>query len=85
MQLAEELPHNRRHVVILAAMIGNYLSTPEAHGLELSPVSESVLATVGVLERPTMLVFKLRRLPAHLRNALVYLRGHRRHHLDSFR
>lgn len=84
-QLAEGLPHGRRHVVILAAMIGNYLSTDEAHSAELKPVSESVLATVGTLQRPTMLVFKLRRLPTHLHNAIVYLRTHGRHQLDSFR
>jgi tetraprenyl-beta-curcumene synthase len=70
LQAAEELPHNRRHVVILAAMIGNYLSTPEAHSPELNPVSESVLATIGALERPTMIVFKLRRLPTHLHNVV---------------
>lgn len=85
MQLAQELPHNRRHVVMLAAMIGNYLSTPEAHSPELNPVSESVLATIGTLERPTMLIFKLRHLPTHLHNSIVYLRTNRRHHLDSFR
>jgi tetraprenyl-beta-curcumene synthase len=65
--LARELPHSRRHMVILAAMIGNYLSTPEAHTPELEPVSENVLATVGELEKPTMLVFKLRRLPTRIR------------------
>jgi len=68
MRVAQELPHNRRHLVILAAMIGNYLSTPEAGSPELEPVSESVLATIGALEKPTMLVFKLRRLPSHLRD-----------------
>jgi tetraprenyl-beta-curcumene synthase len=68
--VARELPHSRRHMVMLAAMIGNYLSTPEAHTDELEPVSESVLATVGELERPTMLVFKLRRLPTRVRDAL---------------
>jgi len=71
MRVARELPHSRRHVVILVAMIGNYLSTPEAHIPELEPVSESVLETVGELKRPTMLVFKLRRLPTSLRGALA--------------
>ena len=37
----QELPHSSRHTVILAAMIGNYLSTPEAHSAELAPVSEA--------------------------------------------
>jgi len=75
--------------VILAAMIGNYLSAPEAHSAELEPVSQSVLATVGELERPTMLVFKLRRLPSQLRKALGR-RDDDKHHLgapdlDNFR
>ena len=60
---AGELPHSRRHIVILAGMIGNYLATPEAHSAELKPISDSVLATIGGLRRPTMLVFELRRLP----------------------
>ncbi len=89
MRAARDLPHDRRHIVILAAMIGNYLSTPEAHSPELEPVSQSVLGTVGALEKPTMLVFKLRRLPTHLRNVVVYcgLSKRRRegHDLDSFR
>lgn len=85
MQAAEELPHNRRHVVILAAMIGNYLSTPEAHSQELNPVSESVLATIGALERPTMIVFKLRRLPTRLHNVVARRRVDTKHWLDSFR
>jgi tetraprenyl-beta-curcumene synthase len=72
LRVARDLPHERRHIVILAAMIGNYLSTPEAHSPELKPVSDSVLGTVGALEKPTMLVFKLRRLPTQLRNTIVY-------------
>jgi tetraprenyl-beta-curcumene synthase len=67
---AGELPHSRRHVVILAAMIGNYLATPEAHSPELKPIGASVLATVGALERPTMLTFELRRLPTRLADKL---------------
>ncbi|MGH2911520.1 MAG: DUF2600 family protein [Solirubrobacteraceae bacterium] len=70
-QAAHELPHSSRHVTILAAMIGNYLSTPEAHDAELRPVSDSVLETVGELRRPTMLVFKLRRLPTHVSGAVA--------------
>ncbi len=67
---ARELPHSRRHIVILAAMIGNYLATPEAHSAELKPIGDSVLATVSALRRPTMLVFELRRLPT-----LIQARG----------
>jgi tetraprenyl-beta-curcumene synthase len=59
---ARELPHGRRHTVILAAMIANYLSTPEAQSAQLESVSEAVLATTGPLARPTLLVFKLRQL-----------------------
>jgi tetraprenyl-beta-curcumene synthase len=66
LEKASELPHSRRHIVILAAMIGNYLATPEAHSDELKPIGDSVLATVSVLRRPTMLVFELRRLPTRI-------------------
>jgi tetraprenyl-beta-curcumene synthase len=59
---AQELPDSLEHTVILAAMIGNYLSTPEAHSVELEGVTEAVLSTTGPLARPTLLVFKLRRL-----------------------
>jgi tetraprenyl-beta-curcumene synthase len=61
-QAAQELPHGRRHTVILAAMIANYLVTPEAQSAQLRPVSDAVLATTGPLAKPTLLVFKLRRL-----------------------
>jgi tetraprenyl-beta-curcumene synthase len=88
-RLAEELPHGRRHTVVLAGMIGNYLSTPEAHSRQLAPVSEAVLATTGWLARPTMLVFELRRLPTHLHNVVVYRRARGSHpgapDIDSFR
>ena len=67
LEKAGELPHSRRHIVILAAMIGNYLATPEAHSAELKPIGDSVLATVDALRRPTMLVFELRRLPTLIR------------------
>jgi tetraprenyl-beta-curcumene synthase len=67
LEKAGELPHSRRHIVILAAMIGNYLATPEAHSTELKPIGDSVLATVNALRRPTMLVFELRRLPTQVR------------------
>ncbi len=59
---AQELPHGRRHTVILAAMIANYLVTPEAQSAQLRPVSDAVLATTGPLAKPTLFVFKLRRL-----------------------
>jgi hypothetical protein len=52
-------------------MIGNYLSTSEAHCPQLAPVSEAVLATTGGLARPTMLVFELRRLPTRFHHAVA--------------
>ncbi len=61
-RMARELPDGRRHTVILAAMIANYLSTPEAQSAQLAPVSQAVLATTGPLATPTLLVFKLRHL-----------------------
>jgi tetraprenyl-beta-curcumene synthase len=88
-RVADELPQSRRHTVILAAMIGNYLSTPEAHSSQLEAVSQAVLATTGALARPTLLVFELRRMPSRLHNAIVY-RGvgsdrSAPHDVDSFR
>lgn len=87
--VARELPHSRHHTVILAAMIGNYLSTTEAHTSQLEPVSQAVLQTTGTLAGPTMLVFELRRLPARLRDVVVRRRPAAHRHappdLDSFR
>jgi tetraprenyl-beta-curcumene synthase len=87
--VARELPHSRRHTVMLAAMIGNYLATPEAHSPQLEPVSQAVLSTTGALAGPTMLVFELRRLPTRLHNTIVYRHGHGHGdappELDSFR
>lgn len=65
--VASELPHSRRHIVVLAAMIGNYLATPEAQSAELRPIGDRVMGTMGALRRPTMLVFELRRLPTRIR------------------
>jgi tetraprenyl-beta-curcumene synthase len=59
---AQALPRGRRHLLILAAMAGNYLSNPEANTPEVSDVARSVLDAIGDLAMPTLLVFKLRRL-----------------------
>jgi tetraprenyl-beta-curcumene synthase len=59
---ARALPRGRRHLLILAAMAGNYLSNPEANTPEVSAVAHSVLGAIGYLARPTLLVFRLRRL-----------------------
>lgn len=59
---ARALPHGRRHLIILAAMAGNYLSNPEANAPDVSDVAHSVLDAIGDLATPTLLVFKLKRL-----------------------
>jgi tetraprenyl-beta-curcumene synthase len=59
---ARALPRGERHAIILAAMAGNYLSTPEANAPDVKAVSQSVLEAIGDLATPTLLVFKLRRL-----------------------
>jgi tetraprenyl-beta-curcumene synthase len=59
---AQALPRGERHAIILAAMAGNYLSSPEANAPDVKAVSQSVLDAIGDLATPTLLVFKLRRL-----------------------
>jgi tetraprenyl-beta-curcumene synthase len=59
---AAGLHHGRHHTLVLAAMIANYLSTPEARSDQLAAVSEAVLATTGPLTAPTLTVFRLRHL-----------------------
>lgn len=63
---ARALPHGRRHLIILAAMAGNYLSNPEANAPDVRDVAQSVLDAIGDLAMPTLLVFKLRRLGSAL-------------------
>jgi len=62
MRSARALPRGRRHALILAAMAGNYLSSPEAHAPGVEAVSQSVREEIGYLASPTLLVFKLWRL-----------------------
>ncbi len=59
---ARALPRGERHAIILAAMAGNYLSSPEANAPDVQAISQSVLEAIGDLATPTLLVFKLRRL-----------------------
>jgi tetraprenyl-beta-curcumene synthase len=59
---AQALPRGERHAIILAAMAGNYLSSPEANAPDVKAVSQSVLDAIGDLATPTLLVFKLRHL-----------------------
>jgi tetraprenyl-beta-curcumene synthase len=62
MRAARALPHGTRHTVILAAMIGNYVSTPQTGASGAPGLAEGALAVTGPLRGPTLLVFKLRRL-----------------------
>lgn len=59
---AAEIPHPRRHTVMLTAMIANYLSSPEARKAELLPSRAAVMAGAGPLIRPALAVFAIRRL-----------------------
>jgi tetraprenyl-beta-curcumene synthase len=61
MRLIRALPCGRRHVLVLAAMAGHYLSAPEASLPDALPVTRGVLKTMGGLVLPTMLVMNLRR------------------------
>jgi tetraprenyl-beta-curcumene synthase len=63
MQKARSLPRPARHVVLMAALMGNYLSAPEVQGGDAGrAIAERVLAQAGPLAAPTMLVFKGRAL-----------------------
>jgi len=66
MRSACALPHGRHHAIILAGMVGFYLSAPEAAGTSVLPITKSVRATLGPLGRPTLVVFGARRLLGRL-------------------
>jgi tetraprenyl-beta-curcumene synthase len=59
---ADGLPAPARHRVMLAAMIANYLSSDDARASELRPLTAAVAGRAGALLRPSLLVFRLRRL-----------------------
>jgi tetraprenyl-beta-curcumene synthase len=61
-EAARHLPRASGHEVILAGMIGSYLSVPQARTPELEPVRNAVLGAAGPLVKPTLLVFELRAL-----------------------
>jgi tetraprenyl-beta-curcumene synthase len=69
LEAAQELPRANGHLVIAIAMIGSYLSVPEARAPELEPVRSAVLGACGPLVRPTLTVFKLRDLASRARPA----------------
>jgi tetraprenyl-beta-curcumene synthase len=56
------LPNSRHHALILAAMASFYLSDPHAHAPHADPARRGVLATMGDLAAPTMLVFRIQRM-----------------------
>lgn len=59
---ATALPHGYRHSLVLAGMASHYLSAREATLPEALPASRSVLAAIGGLAAPTMLVMGVRRV-----------------------
>ena len=61
MQRIQALPYGRQHALLLAGMAGHYLSMPEAVQAEAWPAARSVLASIGGLAAPTMLVMGTRR------------------------
>jgi tetraprenyl-beta-curcumene synthase len=63
---ARALPRGRRHTIILAGMVGYYLSLPAASEPGALPIVRNVRAAIGGLLAPTLLVFKVRRLAGAL-------------------
>ncbi|HEY1457493.1 MAG TPA: DUF2600 family protein [Solirubrobacteraceae bacterium] len=66
---ARTLPHGSRHAVILAAMIAYYLSNPDAQSTQAQAATALVMTAMGDLQRPTMLIFRLRRLAERVTDA----------------
>jgi tetraprenyl-beta-curcumene synthase len=65
-RLAQGLDASSRHLILLTAMTGLYLSTPEACAPHALTVSRGVLETMGDLTGPTMFVMGLRRMAERL-------------------
>lgn len=59
---AASLPHGRRHVLVLAGMASHYLSASEASLPDALLATRSVLAAIGGLAAPAMLVMGARRM-----------------------
>jgi hypothetical protein len=55
------LPRHHNHAMILAAMASFYLSDPQAATADARLAKNQVLATMGGLAAPTMLVMRARR------------------------
>jgi tetraprenyl-beta-curcumene synthase len=63
---ARALPRGNRHVVILAGMMGSYLSVPGASTPTALPIIRNAREMMGKLATPTLLVFNVRRLVRRL-------------------
>lgn len=57
---ARTLPASMRHRMILTAMTSFYLSAAPASSSYVAPLSDDVLASMGELARPTMLIMRTR-------------------------
>lgn len=63
----EALPHCRRHLLLLASMAGYYLAKPVAHLPHAAAATDRIVATLGDLARPVLLVHRVRRLAGRMR------------------
>lgn len=63
------LPRAREHQVLLVAMAGLYLSKPAAHLPHAAEATERLIATLGDLARPVLLVHRTRNRIGNLRPA----------------
>jgi hypothetical protein len=55
---ARTLAQGNRHTMLLAGMIGHYLSAPSARAPDALPATKGVLKAVGGLTAPAMLMLK---------------------------
>jgi tetraprenyl-beta-curcumene synthase len=70
------LPMGAQHTLILAAMTSFYLSAPQASSAYARPARDQILATMGSLATPAMLVLSARRAVSRLaEHASRYLPG----------
>jgi tetraprenyl-beta-curcumene synthase len=65
-EAVDALPDERHHRVVLTAMAGHYLSSPEAHTPYADAITADVAAAVGPLLGPVLVLFKARRALARL-------------------
>jgi tetraprenyl-beta-curcumene synthase len=82
---AKVLPHPYNHAMILAAMASFYLSDPQASTPDARLAKKRVLATMGDLAAPTMLVMRARHAPNMLGSRSLPVRspGHSHRRPDT--